>query len=66
VGRGEEFELERAVAVSFGLWVQRVSRNDDGGGVGGGAAWLRDAAACAGWEAEERGEVFGGAFFDEC
>jgi hypothetical protein len=65
VGRGEEFELESAVALGFGRGVQGVASDDNGCGVGSGAPGLRDAATCAGWEVEEGSEIFGGSFLNE-
>lgn len=65
VGGREECEFVGGVAVGFCFWVQRVSGDDDGGGIGGGAAGLGYAAACGRGEGKERGEVFCGMFFDE-
>ena len=41
---GEDGEVVGAVAAGFGVGVERVAGDDDGGRVGLGAAWLGDAA----------------------
>lgn len=65
MSRRKDRQFQGPVSRGFGGGVERVARDDESGGVGGGAAGLGDATACAGREGEERGEVGGCVFFDE-
>lgn len=67
VGAGEEDEFAPAGGVTFcfRVWEEGVARDDDGGGVGGGAALDGDAARVGAGQAEEVGEGAGGGFLDD-
>lgn len=65
MGTGEDGEFAVSIALGFGLRVQCVTGDDDGRGVCGGPAGLRDTAGCGCGEIEERGEVFCCVLFDK-